>query len=69
MRLTSASFCHEDEENDPNEDYEEYLACAVCGDNGEYLLFFLIASLHVASEYSMSNFDGAEVAESPLISS
>jgi histone acetyltransferase SAS3 len=29
------SFCHETEENDPSEDYEEYLACSVCGDNGE----------------------------------
>ncbi|KAI9758839.1 MAG: hypothetical protein M4579_002785 [Chaenotheca gracillima] len=26
-------YCGEDEENDPSEDYEEYLACAVCGDN------------------------------------
>ncbi|KAI9777609.1 MAG: hypothetical protein M1839_008663 [Geoglossum umbratile] len=26
-------FCYEDEENDPCEEYEEYLACAVCGDN------------------------------------
>ncbi|KAI9846238.1 MAG: hypothetical protein M1837_004227 [Sclerophora amabilis] len=26
-------YCNEDEDNDPSEDYEEYLACAVCGDN------------------------------------
>lgn len=26
-------FCHQDEEHDPSEDFEEYLACAVCGDN------------------------------------
>lgn len=28
------SFCHESEENDPSPEYEEYLACSVCGDNG-----------------------------------
>jgi len=27
-------FCGQSEENDPSEDFEEYLACAVCGDNG-----------------------------------
>lgn len=27
-------FCNEDEEHDPSEEYEEYLACSVCGDNG-----------------------------------
>ncbi|KAL8914716.1 MAG: hypothetical protein Q9171_000729 [Xanthocarpia ochracea] len=26
-------FCGQDEENDPGEEYEEYMACAVCGDN------------------------------------
>ncbi|PWY87640.1 hypothetical protein BO70DRAFT_351123 [Aspergillus heteromorphus CBS 117.55] len=25
-------FCGQDEDNDPSEEYEEYLACAVCGD-------------------------------------
>ncbi|KAI9717186.1 MAG: hypothetical protein M1812_004934 [Candelaria pacifica] len=29
----SCIFCGEDEEHDPSEDFEEYLACAVCGDN------------------------------------
>jgi len=29
------SFCKQTEENDPSEDFEEYLACAVCGDNGK----------------------------------
>ena len=28
-------FCKQTEENDPSEEYEEYLACAVCGDNGK----------------------------------
>ncbi|KAF2036667.1 hypothetical protein EK21DRAFT_51632 [Setomelanomma holmii] len=28
-------YCNQDEENDPSEDYEEYLACGVCGDNGK----------------------------------
>ncbi|KAL8899186.1 MAG: hypothetical protein Q9207_006328, partial [Kuettlingeria erythrocarpa] len=26
-------FCQQDEEHDPSEEYEEYMACAVCGDN------------------------------------
>ncbi|KXT11688.1 hypothetical protein AC579_6481 [Pseudocercospora musae] len=26
-------YCHQSEENDPGEDFEEYLACSVCGDN------------------------------------
>ncbi|KAF2434617.1 hypothetical protein EJ08DRAFT_646561 [Tothia fuscella] len=26
-------FCGQDEEHDPSEEFEEYLACAVCGDN------------------------------------
>ncbi|KAF2001868.1 hypothetical protein P154DRAFT_521348 [Amniculicola lignicola CBS 123094] len=26
-------FCGQDEENDPSPEFEEYLACAVCGDN------------------------------------
>ncbi|KAL8850419.1 MAG: hypothetical protein Q9221_004651 [Calogaya cf. arnoldii] len=26
-------FCGQDEEHDPNEEFEEYMACAVCGDN------------------------------------
>lgn len=28
-------FCGESEENDPSEEFEEYLACSVCGDNGK----------------------------------
>lgn len=27
-------FCKQDEENDPSEDFESFLACAGCGDNG-----------------------------------
>ncbi|KAL9015799.1 MAG: hypothetical protein Q9185_006813, partial [Variospora sp. 1 TL-2023] len=26
-------FCHQDEEHDPSAEFEEYMACAVCGDN------------------------------------
>ncbi|CAG8976859.1 hypothetical protein HYALB_00003470 [Hymenoscyphus albidus] len=26
-------FCHQDEDNDPSEEFEVYLSCAVCGDN------------------------------------
>ena len=29
-----ARFCQQDEENDPSEEFELYLACGVCGDNG-----------------------------------
>lgn len=39
MRKTSLillRFCGQDEEHDPGEEFEEYLACSVCGDNGEY---------------------------------
>jgi hypothetical protein len=32
-------FCGQDEEHDPSEEFEEYLACAVCGDNGKFLFF------------------------------
>jgi hypothetical protein len=27
-------FCGQDEEHDPGEEFEEWLACNVCGDNG-----------------------------------
>lgn len=35
-------FCGQDEEHDPGEEFEEWLACAVCGDNGMFprLAFF-----------------------------
>jgi hypothetical protein len=29
-------FCKLGEDEDPSEEFEEYLACAVCGDNGEF---------------------------------
>lgn len=32
--INMGSFCHQDEEHDPSPEFEEYLACAVCGDNG-----------------------------------
>lgn len=31
--LSKRSFCKRDEEHDPSEEHEEYMACAVCGDN------------------------------------
>jgi hypothetical protein len=31
-------FCQQDEENDPSEEFELYLACGVCGDNGMFNL-------------------------------
>ena len=37
MRLSLTKiprFCQQDEENDPSEEFELYLACGVCGDNG-----------------------------------
>lgn len=33
----SVRFCGEDEEHDPSEEFEIYLACAICGDNGKLL--------------------------------
>lgn len=33
-QLTIFRFCQQDEENDPSEEFELYLACDVCGDNG-----------------------------------
>lgn len=35
IELTHHSFCHQDEENDPAEEFEEYLNCSVCGDGGK----------------------------------
>ena len=35
------SFCDGAEEDDPSEDFEEYMACAVCGDNGGCVWFFV----------------------------
>jgi histone acetyltransferase SAS3 len=32
--LMLGRYCNQDEENDPSPEYEEYLACGVCGDNG-----------------------------------
>ena len=29
-------YCGQDEEHDPSEEFEEYLACSVCGDNGKF---------------------------------
>jgi len=49
-RADKFRFCGEDESNDPSEDFEEYLACASCGDNGEWdqtdnnMEFFLLTS-------------------------
>lgn len=38
-------FCGEDEEHDPSEEFEEYLACAVCGDNGKPSILFACCTL------------------------
>lgn len=40
--LIHCRFCHQDEEHDPGEEFEEYLACAVCGDNGLFRLSFVL---------------------------
>lgn len=31
-------FCGQDEEHDPGEEFEEWLSCAVCGDNGMFII-------------------------------
>jgi histone acetyltransferase SAS3 len=33
--LHTCIFCKQDEENDPSEDYEAFLVCSRCGDNGK----------------------------------
>ena len=35
MLIIENRFCLQDEEHDPCEEFEEYMACAVCGDNCE----------------------------------
>jgi histone acetyltransferase SAS3 len=34
---TLCRYCNQDEDNDPSPEFEEYLACEVCGDNGKCL--------------------------------
>ena len=34
--LTNNRFCGQDEEHDPCEEFEDYMACAVCGDNCKF---------------------------------
>ncbi|KAK3619086.1 Histone acetyltransferase [Elasticomyces elasticus] len=46
-------FCGQDEVNDPGEDFEEYLACAVCGDNAHRYCARLAGTL--ASDEDASN--------------
>ncbi|KAG0648641.1 Histone acetyltransferase mst2 [Hyphodiscus hymeniophilus] len=43
-------FCQQDEENDPGEEFELYLACGICGDNGQLfcLMYFNEADKAVA---------------------
>ena len=36
MLTFTCRFCGQDEEHDPGEEFEEWLACAVCGDNGKF---------------------------------
>ena len=33
---SNGRFCGLDEEHDPNEEFEEYMACAMCGDNCKF---------------------------------
>jgi len=35
-------FCGQDEYHDPGEDFEENLACAVCGDNGTFNFLYIL---------------------------
>lgn len=46
--LTCFRFCGQDEEHDPGEEFEEILACSVCGDNGE-----LIPCCHILPWFSI----------------
>ena len=38
-------YCNQDEEHDPSEDFEPYLSCAVCGDNGKCALRLAFPSI------------------------
>jgi hypothetical protein len=38
--METSRFCGGDEEHDPSEEFEEYLACAVCGDNCMFFVSF-----------------------------
>lgn len=40
-------FCEEDEEHDPSEEFETFLACVGCGDGGEYILIWLCRVLEL----------------------
>ena len=46
-------FCHEDEENDQSEEFEEYLACSVCGDNGTCILMSSMLSMETCMFFRM----------------
>lgn len=45
LKLTIGRFCHQDEDNDPSADFEHYLTCCVCDDNGMSKVHSL-ASIH-----------------------
>jgi hypothetical protein len=42
--ISISSFCQQDEDHDPAEEYEEYLACAICGDHGACTLASRVVS-------------------------
>jgi histone acetyltransferase SAS3 len=42
-------FCKKDEENDPSEEFESYLACKGCGEHGKSVLLYL--EDHVLMQY------------------
>lgn len=48
-------FCGQSEENDPSEEFEEYLACSVCGDNGK-------SSKHKGSKVLVSQAESGRIA-------
>ena len=56
--MKQISFCEEGEENDPSEDYEEYMACAVCGDHCKYetIMGMIDAKMQRCKDTKMTSF-------------
>lgn len=43
-------YCNQDEEHDPSEDFEPYLSCAVCGDNGKSGVQLVVPSIFESAD-------------------
>ena len=57
--LTRGRYCGEDEENDPSEEFELYLSCAVCGDNCKCEAFECIHTFSADQDVLLQLIDNA----------